>query len=282
MLGVAKSSYYEYLRQRKQKAQGRQRKKPGPKVQLDDQQLLPAIVAVMTASPFVTEGVKKIHARLRRIGIKVARRRVNRIMREHGLLSPQRNEPGEQKMHEGTIIPDSINQLWGTDGTLFGTINGDLLWLFAVIDHFSDELLGWHIVEVGQGDRFAALEPIKQALRLIRGCVGQEAGDGIAIRHDWGPQYIAHDFKEELKFFGLRNSPALVHEPQTNGVIERFFKTLKWECLWIENIRDAAHAREVVGRWMETYNTQWLIERHGHRTPREVRQASQECQSVVA
>ena len=282
MLGVAKSSYYDYLRQRKQKAQGHKCQKPGPKVQLDDQQLLPAIVAVMTASPFVTEGVKKVHARLRRAGIKVARDRVNRIMREHGLLSPQRQEQGVEKLHEGTIIPDGINQLWGTDGTLFGTINGDLLWLFAVIDHFSDEVLGWHIVEVGQGDRFAALEPVKQSLRRIRGCVGKDVGDGIAIRHDWGPQYIAHDFKEELKFLGLKNSPALVHEPQTNGVIERFFKTLKWECLWVENIRDVDHARQIVGPWMETYNTQWLIERHGHRTPREVRQACLESQSAVA
>ncbi len=282
MLDVAKSSYYDYLRQKKQKAHGHNRKKPGPKVQLDGKALLQAILGVMTASPFVTEGVKKVHARLRRKGIKASRNRINLIMREHGLLSPQRHEQGEEKKHDGTIIPDSINQIWGTDGTLFGTINGDLLWLFAVIDHFSDELLGWHIVEVGQGDRFAALEPIKQGLRRIRGFVGKNIGDGIAIRHDWGPQYIAHDFKEELKFFGLRNSPALVHEPQTNGVIERFFKTLKLECLWLENFRDVEHARDVVGRWMETYNTQWLIERHGHRTPREVRQAREESQSAVA
>jgi len=249
---------------------------------LDDKQLLPAILEVMTASPFVTEGVKKVHARLRRKGIKVARHRVNRIMRAYGLLSPQRHEQGEEKKHDGTIVPDSINQIWGTDGTMFGTINGDLLWLFAVIDHFSDELLGWHIVEVGQGNRFAALEPIKQALRRIRGTVGKDTGKGIAIRHDWGPQYIAHDFKEELKFFGLKNSPAFVHEPQTNGVIERFFKTLKMECIWLENFRDVEHARDVVGRWMETYNTQWLIERHNHQTPREVRQAFVESQTTVA
>ena len=48
---------------------------------------------------------------------------------------------------------------------------------------------------------------------------------------------------------------------------------VKMECLWLENFRDVEHAREVVGRWMETYNTQWLIERHGYRTPREVRDA---------
>ena len=83
---------------------------------------------------------------------------------------------------------------------------------------------------------------MKQALRRIRGGVGKDIGDGIAIRHDWGPQYIAKDFKDELVFWGLGNSPALVHQPQTNGVIER----------------------------------------HGYRTPREVRQAYQEAQSSVA
>ena len=81
---------------------------------------------------------------------------------------------------------------------------------------------------------------------------------------------------------GLKNSPALVHEPQTNGVIERFFKTIKMECLWLDDFRDVEHAREVVSRWMETYNTEWLIERCGHRTPREVREACQESQSEVA
>ena len=282
MLNVAKSSYYDYRQQQKRKAQGHQRQKPGPKMQLDDPQLLLAIMEVMTNSPFVTEGVKKVHARLRRKGIKAARHRVNRIMRAYGLLSPQRHPQGEEETHNGTIIPETINQLWGTDGTLFGTINGDQLWMFAVIDHFSDELLGHHIVEVGQGDRFAALEPIKQGVRRIRGCVGKDMGDGIAVRHDWGPQYIARDFKEELKFLKLGNSPAFVHQPQTNGVIERFFKTLKNECLWIENIRDVEHAREVVGEWVETYNTQWLIERHGHSTPREGRQACEDAQSSVA
>ena len=275
LLQVAKSSYYEYLRQKKRNAQGHTRKRPGPKVQIEDPLLLEAIVTVLQTSPFVTEGIRKVHARLRRQGIVAARKRINRLMREHGLLSPQRSDPVPTKAHEGTIIPTTINQIWGTDGTLFGTVNGDLLWLFAVIDHFSDDVLGWHIVEVGQGDRFAALEPIKQGLRKVRGAIGEDLGQGIAIRHDWGPQYIAHDFKTELKFLGFKNSPALVHAPQTNGVIERFFKTLKMECLWLEDFQDVEHARQVIGRWMELYNTQWLIERHGHHSPREVREAHQ-------
>lgn len=196
-------------------------------------------------------------------------------MREHGLLSPQRYQAEEPKTHDGTIIPTTINQIWGTDATLFGTTGGDLLWLFAVIDHFSGKILGWHIVPVGHGDRFAALEPIKQGLRKIRGAIGEGLGQGIAIRHDWGPQYVAGDFKTELKFLGFKNSPAFMYEPQTNGVIERFFKTLKTECLWIEDIHDVDQARRIVGRWMELYNTQWLLERHGYRSPCEVREAHQ-------
>ena len=196
-------------------------------------------------------------------------------MRDNGLLSPQRQQAGEPKRHEGTIIPTTINQIWGTDATLFGTTGGELLWLFAVIDHFSGEILGWHIVPVGHGDRFAALEPIKQGLRKIRGAIGPDLAGGIAIRHDWGPQYVARDFKDELKFMGFKNSPGFMYEPQTNGCIERFFKTLKTECLWIKDIQDVDHARQVVGDWMEQYNTQWLLGRHGYRSPREVREAHQ-------
>jgi len=232
---------------------------------VDDDELLSLIRKVLAESPFHTEGVRKVRARLRRLGVKAARRRINRLMGEHGLLSPQRAQRGEEKLHDGTIIPETINLIWGTDATMFSTDSGELLWLFAVIDHYSDEILGWHVVEVGRGDRFAALEPIRKALRRIRGSVGEGLGRGVSIRHDWGPQYTARDFAAELKYLGLGNSPGFAHEPETNGVIERFFKTLKLECLWVERFKDADHARSVIGEWMETYNTEWLIERHGHR-----------------
>ena len=89
LLAVARSSYYDYLRQKNQKAQGHKRKKPGPKVRLDDKALLQAILDVMTASPFVTEGIKKVHARLRRKGIKASRNRINLIMREQACQESQ-------------------------------------------------------------------------------------------------------------------------------------------------------------------------------------------------
>jgi transposase InsO family protein len=271
VVGVPRSSFYEY--QRAQRQQQRERKKRGPKMQADDKRLLELIREVLRRSPFHTEGTKKVYRRLRAwFNVRASRARVNRLMREAGLLSPQRIEADcSQKLHEGTIIPENIDLLWGTDGTQFGLANGRLLWLFAVIDHYSCEVLGWHIIEVGQGDAWAALEPVKQAVRKRRGALLQKAGVGISIRHDWGPQYTAGDFRKELEFLGFKNSPAFVHEPETNGVIERFFRTLKEECLWVHDFQDADQARQVVGQWIETYNGEWLIERHGYRSPLTVR-----------
>jgi len=271
VVGVPRSSYYEYQKARRQER--REHKKRGPKMQADDKRLLGLIREVLNRSPFHTEGTKKVHCRLRAwFNVRASRARVNRLMREAGLLSPQRLEADRSpRLHEGTIIPENIDLLWGTDGTQFGMANGRLLWLFAVIDHYSCEVLGWHIIEVGQGDAWAAMEPVKQALRKRRGALLQKAGAGISIRHDWGPQYTAGDFRKELEFLGLGNSPAFVHEPETNGVIERFFRTLKEECLWVHDFEDAQQARQIVGQWIETYNGEWLIERHGYRSPETVR-----------
>ena len=279
VVGVPRSSYYEYRKAQRQEQ--REHKKRGPKMQADDKRLLELIREVLQRSPFHTEGTKKVHCRLRAwFNVRASRARVNRLMREAGLLSPQRTAADrKEKSHDGTIIPENIDMLWGTDGTQFGMANGRLLWLFAVIDHFSCEVLGWHIIEVGQGDAWAALEPVKQALRKRRGALLQKAGAGISIRHDWGPQYTAGDFRKELEFLGLGNSPAFVHEPETNGVIERFFRTMKEECLWVHDFNDAEQARQVVGQWIETYNREWLIERHGYRAPWTVRE---ECDAKKA
>ena len=71
----------------------------------------------MARSPFTGEGHRKVHARLRILdGIRVARKRVLRIMGDHGLLSPHRVRQGAPKLHEGQIITLSPNLMWGTDG----------------------------------------------------------------------------------------------------------------------------------------------------------------------
>ena len=58
-------------------------------------------------------------------------------------------------------------------------------------------------------------------------------------------------------------------EPQGNGVAERFIRTLKEQCLWARLCENTNDLRQQVSTFIETYNNEWLIERLGHRTPRE-------------
>jgi len=88
----------------------------------------------------------------------------------------------------------------------------------------------------------------------------------------WGSQYTAHQFQAELAWLGIRSTPSYVGEPECNGVAERFIRTLKEECLYLHDFESLEEAREVIGEFIERYNREWLLERHGYRTPAEVRQ----------
>jgi transposase InsO family protein len=71
---------------------------------------------------------------------------------------------------------------------------------------------------------------------------------------------------------GIRSSPAFVGEPECNGLIERFMKTLKEECIYVHRFQTLEEARSVIGAFIRRYNAEWLLERHGYRTPADVRQ----------
>jgi hypothetical protein len=138
--------------------------KRGPRTSLTDDELLEKIREVIRSSPFAGEGHRKITARLRREhGIRVGRKRVLRIMREAGLLAPQRTRGRRRpRAHDGTIIPAGPNMIWGTDSTMVYTRLDGWVWAFVCIDHATAE--AWAEV-APRGDRFAALEPIYDAVR---------------------------------------------------------------------------------------------------------------------
>jgi transposase InsO family protein len=62
-----------------------------------------------------------------------------------------------------------------------------------------------------------------------------------------------------------------VGEPECNGVMERWIRTLKEECLYLHDFESLEEARAIIGAFIERYNREWLIERHDHRTPVEAR-----------
>ena len=75
-----------------------------------------------------------------------------------------------------------------------------------------------------------------------------------------------------MKWLGIRDSPAFVGEPECNGLIERFMRTLKEECIYVHHFHSLEEARFVIGRFIQQYNSEWLLQRHGYKTPAEVRQ----------
>jgi putative transposase len=78
--------------------------------------LLMRIRAIRTDSPFHGEGHRKVWARLRLEGVRTSKRRVLRLMRAHDLLAPTRvGTPRGPRNHDGTIIPDRVDTMWGTD-----------------------------------------------------------------------------------------------------------------------------------------------------------------------
>jgi putative transposase len=89
----------------------------GPQGACSDAELLAKIEAVIEASPFNGEGYRKVWARLRADGVRTAMRRVRRIMGENSLLASQRPVDREEHPHDGTIMTDRVDQMWGTDMT---------------------------------------------------------------------------------------------------------------------------------------------------------------------
>ncbi len=245
----------------------------GPKPRMADARVLELAREDLARSPFRGEGHRKVCARLRRAGHRVFARQVLRVMRGAQLLSPHRAPQGEVRAHDGRIVTDAPDVMWGTDGMRVETVEG-WVWIFVAVEHWNGEVMGWHVT--AKGDRFAALEPLRQGLvRLGRG-VGRGAARGLSLRMDHGTQYTSEHFLNELRFWSLTPSYGYVAEPETNGVAERFNRTLKAQVIRGRVFRDAVELRAAVGEFIDRYNTEWLMEKNGYRSPVERRALNQE------
>ncbi|AJY68895.1 IS3 family transposase [Geobacter anodireducens] len=252
--------------------------KRGPKTPLTDDEVLALIQTDLETSSFIGEGHRKVWGRLRFVkGIKVGRKRVLRLMRENNLLSPHRVVQGQPKKHDGKIITAAPNVMWGTDGTKVFTSEEGWCWLFTAVEHWNAECVGWHVTK--NGDRFAALQPLSMAIKARFGSVGAAAARGLVLRMDHGTQYLSEHFQNQIKFWGITPSFAFVAEPQTNGVTERFNRTIKEQVIYGRHYRTIEEVRAAVADFMGRYNQKWLVEKLGFRSPR---QAFEEYQLQMA
>ena len=241
----------------------------GPVGACPDAELVGHIRAQILASRLHGEGYRKIWARLRHAGIRTAARRVRRLMGEHDLLAPHRVGRPAGRAHEGTITTAAVDVMWGTDMTETVTLAEGRARVFVAVDHCSGQCVGNHAA--ASGNRFEALEPIRQGVRRHFGAVDQGAAQGLALRHDHGSNYMARDFQAEIRFLGIESSPSFVRQPEGNGVAERFIRTLKENFLWVHTFETIEELRQGLQDFVAHYNATWLVARHGYRTPNQVR-----------
>jgi putative transposase len=244
--------------------------KRGPVGAATDDELVVHIRKALADSPFVGEGYRKVRARLRHQGVRTASERVRRLMREHHLQAPRRggNAHGP-KAHDGTITTEGPDEMWGTDMTTTITTGEGLAHVFVAVDHCTCECVGLHAAK--GGNRFEAMEPLRQGVREHFGHFGAKAAEGLSIRHGHGSNYLSDDIQRELTFLGMVSSPSFVREPEGDGCAERFIRTLKEQLLWVRTFATVAELVEALREFRRTYNERWLIGRHGHRTPSQVR-----------
>jgi putative transposase len=271
IFGMARSTaYYLKAREAVPPDQRPSPRKRGPVGAATDDELVGHIRTALADSPFHGEGYRKVWARLRHRGIRTASERVRRLMREHHLQAPRKggNAHGP-RAHDGTITTEKPDEMWGTDMTTTLTTGEGTAHVFVAVDHCTCECVGLHAAR--RGNRFEALEPLRQGVREHFGRFEAKAAEGLTIRHDHGSNYLSDDFQRELRVLGMTSSPSFVREPEGNGVAERFIRTLKENLLWVRHFASVAELVVALREFRRLYNEQWLIERHGYRTPSQAR-----------
>lgn len=251
--------------------------RPGPVPAIDDIKALSLIKEEIKDSQFHSEGYIKVKGRMDKKGYRIAKHRVNELMRENNLLSAIRPVRGGRKhKHEGKITTSDPNQMWGTDGKKFFAGKDGWCWLFSVIDHFNDEILSWHTAK--KGNRFAALEPVRKAVKEQFGSIDKNVCSSLELqlRSDHGSQYDSADFMNEMNFLGLEMSKAFVRSPECNGIIERFHRTLNEQVFAVSSFTSLEEANKAIKEFIENYNQDWILHRLKCCSPVEYRKKHEE------
>ena len=160
---VSRAGVYRFLKRTTSPAIIRRRGPTGP---CRDADLADHIRREIEASDFHGEGYRKLWARLRVAGVRSSPRRVRRVMGENGLLAPHRVGRNQQKTHDGTIVTDKVNEMWGTDMSQTVTLEEGRAYVFVAVEHANSEIVGIHAAR--SANRFEALEPVRQGVLVLR------------------------------------------------------------------------------------------------------------------
>lgn len=123
--------------------------------------------------------------------------------------------------------------------------------LAVIIDRCTREILGWRLSDNGSSK--AAEAALEEALIYRLGAL-ERIQQPLALRSDNGLVFSSRHYTGTLKAYGLRQEFTMPYTPEQNGLVERFFRSLKEECIWLHRFESLGQARAVIDRWIRYYN----------------------------
>jgi len=211
-------------------------------------------------------GARQMTRHLRREGYGVNRKRIGRLMRNMG-LSAIYQKPNTSKPHpEHKIYPyllrgmmiNKPNQVWCTDITYIPMQRG-FLYLVAIMDWSSRKVLSWRLSNTMDTD--FCVDALTEAITHY--------GIPEIFNTDQGSQFTSHAFTSVLKDAGIKISMDGKGRWMDNVMIERLWRSLKYECIYLNAFETGSEARQEIGHWIDRYNTQRPHSSLDDRTPDE-------------
>jgi putative transposase len=223
--------------------------------------LMRLLDAQYTATPFY--GIRRMTAWLQRQGYAVNHKRVGRLLRQMGLAAIYPKPRLSQPAADHVIYPyllrgvsvDRVNQVWSADITYVRLAAG-FVSLVAVIDWFSRYVLSW-AVSINLDVAFC-VEALEQAL---------SQGQPEIFNTDQGAQFTSVAFTERLQQGGVRISMDGRGRALDNVFVERLWRSVKYEEVYVRDYQSAWDARCSLARYFAFYNRERLHQALGYHTP---------------
>ena len=209
-------------------------------------------------------GSRRIRDWLEDEGHQVNRKKVQRLMLTMGLaaLYPKRNLSRANQAHKvypyllKNVVIDRPNQAWATDITYIPMVRG-FVYLVAIIDWYSRRVLSWRVSNTL--DTSFCIDALEEAL--------ERHGPPEIFNTDQGSQFTSDDFTQVLKDNGIRISMDGKGRWVDNVFVERLWRSVKYEEVYIKAYDSINAARASLGRYFTFYNTKRRHQSLDRRTP---------------
>jgi putative transposase len=229
-----------------------------------------AIVEVAEANP--TDGYRIVTAWVnRKLGRAINRKRVLRVMRERKLIQRRAHEPHRRR--PGFFQVTRPGELWHLDMTSIWVAEHGWVYLNAIIDCCTREIVGWEL-----SLRCRAVE----AIAVIEAAVtvqGIRPGT-LTLGTDNGSAFVARATRRVLSGLGVKHRRGGYRDPESQAFIESWFRYLKERCVWRHEFETLDQAREVIAAYINHYHDR-PHSRLDYRTPREVRQTWDDAEGAL-